>query len=369
MRAELAERMIEKTASGALVPGAPMPAASAANVRAASGAPTSDTPVSAVPVSAAQAAFDEEAGCDVQVKSAIEAFCEAMRVERNLSAHTLRAYRVDLMDYARWAHRASLDALTVTHKQLRRYLGELDRAQYSRTTINRRLSALRSFFRWMNVVGKTSADPTAALRGPKQQKSLPSVIRPADMAKLLSVYGKRDERGNLREQSPEDMRNQAILEFLYACGARVSEAANLTLDGIDLSSSQVRVFGKGAKERIIPLHDMAIRSLNTYLTVGRPALLAGKQSKYAFVSVRGNAMSADAIRVMFKRALAAAGLDETLSPHAMRHTFATDLLDGGADLRSVQEMLGHVSLSTTQIYTHTSPARLKQVHAQAHPRA
>lgn len=361
VRTELAEPATEKT----------VPDASAAQAAPdASAAPMSTAQVtSAATAPAEQASFDEEAGCDVRVKSAIDAFCEAMRVERNLSAHTLRAYRVDLMDYARWAHRASLDALTVTHKQLRRYLGELDRAQYSRTTINRRLSALRSFFRWMNVMGKTSADPTAALRGPKQQKSLPAVIRPADMTKLLSVYGKRDEAGNPREQSPEDMRNQAILEFLYACGARVSEAANLTLDGIDFSSSQVRVFGKGAKERLIPLHDMALRSLKTYLAVGRPALLAGKQNDHVFVSVRGNAMSADAIRVMFKRALAQAGLDEALSPHAMRHTFATDLLTGGADLRSVQEMLGHVSLSTTQIYTHTSPARLKQVHAQAHPRA
>ena len=300
---------------------------------------------------------------------AVDSFCDAMRVERNASAHTVRAYRTDLEDYARWTKRASVDALSPTHKQLRRYLGELDQAQYSRTTINRRLSALRSFFRWMNVTGRSDVDPAAALQGPKQPKSLPHVIRPADMVKLLSVYGKRDASGNAREQSPEDMRNQAILEFLYACGARVSEAANLKLDGIDFASAQVKVLGKGSKERIIPLHAMALSSLNAYLMVGRPKLLSGKQSDYVFVSVRGNAMTADAIRVMFKRALRAAGLDETLSPHAMRHTFATDLLTGGADLRSVQEMLGHSSLSTTQIYTHTSPARLKQVHAQAHPRA
>ncbi len=312
---------------------------------------------------------EEAEGCDPRMRDAVEAFCEAMRTERNASAHTIRAYRIDLLDYARWAHRQPIDALSATHRQLRRYLGELDQAQYARTTVNRRLSALRSFFGWMNMTGRADADPVCALQGPKQPKSLPHVIRPADMVRLLSVYGKRDAAGAPREQSPEDMRNQAILEFLYACGARVSETAGLQMGNVDFARAQVKVFGKGSKERIVPLHEMALASLKTYLAVGRPKLLDGKRSDYVFVSVRGNPMSADAIRKMFKRALCAAGLDETLSPHAMRHTFATDLLTGGADLRSVQEMLGHASLSTTQIYTHLSPARLKQVHAQAHPRA
>ena len=296
----------------------------------------------------------EEPDCDSAAAAAIEAFCDALRVERNASTHTVRAYRIDLADYARWARRASVDPLTATHRQLRRYLGELDQAQYSRTTINRRLSALRSFFRWLNVTGRVDVDPACLLQGPKQPKSLPHVIRPADMARLLSVYGKRDD--------------QALLEFLYACGARVSEASGLKVGNVDFASGQVKVFGKGSKERIIPLHDLAVSSLRAYLTAGRPRILDGKQSEYVFVSTRGNRMTTDAIRKVFKAALREAGLDETLSPHDMRHTFATDLLDGGADLRSVQEMLGHASLSTTQIYTHLSPARLKQVHAQAHPR-
>ena len=310
----------------------------------------------------------EEPDCDSAAAAAIEAFCDALRVERNASTHTVRAYRIDLADYARWARRASVDPLTATHRQLRRYLGELDQAQYSRTTINRRLSALRSFFRWLNVTGRVDVDPACLLQGPKQPKSLPHVIRPADMARLLSVYGKRDAQGNERAQSPTDLRNQALLEFLYACGARVSEASGLKVGNVDFASGQVKVFGKGSKERIIPLHDLAVSSLRAYLTAGRPRILDGKQSEYVFVSTRGNRMTTDAIRKVFKAALREAGFDETLSPHDMRHTFATDLLDGGADLRSVQEMLGHASLSTTQIYTHLSPARLKQVHAQAHPR-
>ncbi len=292
-----------------------------------------------------------------------------MRVERSASAHTVRAYHIDLMDFARWAKRASVDPLTATHRQLRQYLGELDRAQYSRTTINRRLSALRGFFRWLNVTGKSSSDPACVLQGPKKQKSLPQVIRPADMARLLSVHGKRDAQGRPREQSPADMRDQALLEFLYACGARVSEASGLKVADVDFEQGQVKVFGKGSKERIIPLHEMALSSLRAYLVVGRPRLLDGKSSEYAFVSTRGNRMGTDAIRKMFKATLREAGLDETLSPHDMRHTFATDLLSGGADLRSVQEMLGHASLSTTQVYTHLSPERLKDAHRQAHPRA
>ena len=306
--------------------------------------------------------------CDPRIVELIDAFCHAMRVERNASVHTLRAYRIDLMDFARWACRERIDILAATHRQLRRYLGELDRAQYSRTTVNRRLSALRSFFRWLNVTGIADEDPASILQGPKQPKSLPHVIRASDMVKLLTVYGKRDAAGREREQSSVDARNLALLEFLYACGARVSEASGLLAANVDFGSGQVKVFGKGSKERIVPLHDMAVSSMRAYATWARPLILRDRTCDYFFVSTRGNRMGTDAIRKMFKDALRQAGLDESLSPHDMRHTFATDLLDGGADLRSVQEMLGHASLSTTQIYTHLSPGRLKQVHARTHPR-
>ena len=310
----------------------------------------------------------EPPSCDERALAMVGAFCDAMRVEHNSSMHTVRAYRIDLTDYARWAFREGIDPLTATHRQLRRYLGELDRAQYSRTTINRRLSALRSFFRWLNVTGQADVDPASVLQGPKQQKSLPHVIRPSDMVKLLSVYGKRDAAGAEREQSFSDMRNLALLEFLYACGARISEASGLLTANVDFGSGQVKVFGKGSKERIIPLHDMAVSSMRAYAVAARPMLLRERACDYFFVSTRGNRMGTDAMRKMFKEAVRRAGLDETLSPHDMRHTFATDLLEGGADLRSVQEMLGHASLSTTQIYTHLTPGRLKQVHARAHPR-
>lgn len=306
---------------------------------------------------------------DAHARSYVDAFCQALHVEQNASEHTIRAYRVDLMDYIRWAYREHIEAFEVDHRQLRLYLSELDKAQYSRTTINRRLSALKSFFKWLNTTGVISHDPANILQGPKQGKGLPRTIQAQEMAKLLSVYGKRDFEGNAREQSPVDMRNQALLEFLYACGARVSEASGLKGSQVDFKNAQVRVFGKGQKERIIPLHDMAISSLERYWYFGRPKILDEKRSEYFFISTRGNQMTPDAIRKMFKEALREAGLDLTLSPHDMRHSFATDVLAGGADLRSVQEMLGHSSLSTTQIYTHLSPARLKQAHRRSHPRA
>lgn len=304
---------------------------------------------------------------DTQVK--IESFCNALRIEQNASEHTMRAYRIDLEDYARWAQREKLDAFGVTHRQLRLYLSELDQAKYCRSTINRRLSALKSIFRWLNATGAIKEDPASVLQGPKQPKSLPRIIQAQEMVKLLSVFGKRDGEGKQREQSPSDLRNQGLLEFLYACGARVSEASTLKLVDVDLQNAQVKVLGKGSKERIIPLHEMALVTMRNYLNFGRPKLLKDNQCEFFFVSTRGNRMTTDAIRKMFKQAVHEAGLDETLSPHDMRHTFATDLLAGGADLRSVQEMLGHSSLSTTQIYTHLSAARLKQVHSQAHPRA
>lgn len=306
---------------------------------------------------------------DPQAAAYLDEYCEAMRIERNASVHTIRNYRVDLEDYLRWCARSKIDALHPTHRQLRRYLGELDRAQYARTTVNRRLSALRGFFRWLTIAGYADANPADVLQCLKKDKTLPRRISAKDMAKILSVYGPYDDKGKLRERTPVEMRNQALLEFLYACGARISEASGLRIVSVDFKQAQVRVFGKGSKERIIPIHEVALESMKTYADFGRPYLLKGKPaSEFFFVSTRGNQMGTDAMRKMFKDTLERAGVEGSYTPHDMRHTFASDLLEGGADLRSVQEMLGHSSLSTTQVYTHLSLGRLKDVHHQAHPR-
>lgn len=300
--------------------------------------------------------------------SLIDGFYFELEAERNASVHTVRAYMNDLRDYVRWCERHEMDPLAVDHRDLRRFLGELDQARYERSTINRHLSSLRGFFRWLNVTGRISTDPASALQGPKQNKHLPQVIKPRDMVSLLSVHSDRAAAAADEQTRAAELRDQALLEFLYACGARISEASGLEERAVDFAQRQVKVFGKGSKERIIPLHDLCIDAMRRYAAEARPVLLRGKNMPYFFVSTRGNQMGTDQMRKMFKETVRAAGLDDSLSPHDMRHTFATDLLDGGADLRSVQEMLGHASLSTTQIYTHLSASRLKEVHAQAHPR-
>lgn len=300
---------------------------------------------------------------------AVERFCEHLVVERGASAHTVRAYRDDLAAYLRWAERVRVSPLEATYRQLRRYLAELDQARYARTTIKRHMSSLRSFFRWANKVGLTGNDPASVLQAPKADRRLPKTVAIDDTARLLAIYGPIDAEGNPREQTPAEMRDAALLEFLFSCGARVSEASGLLVAWVNFPEREVKVFGKRAKERIVPLSRQGAQAMRRYLDEARPELLGDKQSDYFFVSNRGNQMKPDGIRKMFKRALAAAGLDESLSPHALRHSFATDLLEGGADLRSVQDMLGHASLSTTQIYTHVSPDRLKKIHGLAHPRA
>ena len=318
---------------------------------------------------AVQDARDDGLG-ESRAASLLDSYLESLRVERGFSQHTLRNYRVDLDAFLRWCARHGVDPLHATHRQLRSYFGEMDAARYARSTMNRRLSSLKGFYRWMNLVGAVDADPAEALSGPKRGKHLPHVLKQGDMARLLAVHGPVGLDGQPRVQTPEDMRDQAILEFLYACGARISEASGLRVQDVDFDARLVKLLGKGNKERIVPLHNLCLHAMGTYLRDVRPGFLVGKPATDRFfVSARGKPMSADSMRKMFKATVRAAGLDEGFSPHDMRHTFATDLLDGQADLRSVQEMLGHASLSSTQIYTHLSPARLKDAHAQAHPRA
>ena len=310
-----------------------------------------------------------EGGASERCAALLSGYLESLRVEQAASEHTIRSYRTDLEAFLCWCDRRGVDPITATYRELRGYLGEMDAARYARATINRRLSSLRGFYGWMSVNGAVDSDPASVIAGPKVARHLPHVLKHAEMERLLRVHSAYDFAGNPREQTIADMRDQAILEFLYACGVRISEAAGLALADVDFGSRLVKVFGKGRKERIVPLHDLCLEAMGIYLREARPILLGGKTCDAFFVSTRGNPMSADSMRKMFKATVRAAGLDETLSPHDMRHTFATDLLDGEADLRSVQEMLGHASLSTTQIYTHLTPARLQQAHSQAHPRA
>ena len=291
-------------------------------------------------------------------------FIEYLKRVRNLSDNTLRSYQTDLEAYERWCDREKIDVLQVNHRNLRFYLAYLKQAQYSAKTLNRHLSALRGFYKWLQQEKFINTNPTLSLTNPRAPRVLPHTMSDADINALFDQCD---------VTTVEGVRDRAFLEFLYATGARISEAATLTLDHLDLSNGSVRIFGKGSKERIVPLYESAIYWLNKYIKSSRPTLMLKdkkkRNHKVLFISVRGNDMSADSLRKVFSSYLSKAGLDLTLSPHAMRHTYATELLSGGADLRIVQELLGHESLSTTQVYTHLSVDRLKEATKSAHPRS
>lgn len=291
----------------------------------------------------------------------IDDFCSYIGSMRNLSGNTLKAYKIDLDAYLEWCRREGIEPLHVEHRDIRSWLAELSAAGYANTTVNRHLSAVRSLYKWLVGKGITTEDAAAAVASPKLAKRLPKTMTDEDVEKLLVVCG-TDDAGT---------RDKAMVEFLYATGARISEASGTDVADIDFSQHQVRLFGKGSKERLVPLYAKACNAIKLYLQSARPALVAAgtEPTPALFVSTRGNRMSADALRKRFEMLVKLAGLDAGLTPHAMRHTFATELLDGGADLRSVQELLGHESLSTTQIYTHLSVERLKEASLLAHPRS
>ena len=305
------------------------------------------------------------------LESYAQEYLKSLVLERNYSKNTIRSYEQDLNTYFAWCERNDVDALNPHVRSIRLYLAELDQAQYSRKTINRRLSGLKGFFKWLNVSELSSSAALSTVQGPKGAKHLPHVLTGKDIDALFAEIENEEDVAKEKDTKAQAiaLRDEALFELLYATGARVSEVASLELEALNFSEQQVTLFGKGAKERIVPFHDACARALKKYLSNSRPYLLKGKDASFVFISNTGKQMSSDLIRKTLKQHLQKAGLDVTLSPHALRHTFATDVLSGGADLRTVQEMLGHASLSTTQIYTHLSPERLKQVHEQAHPRA
>lgn len=304
--------------------------------------------------------FDAE-HLDQRAAAWAKEFLRSLELERRCSPHTVKAYASDLYGYLDWAARSGCDPIELSQREFRAYLVELGRANYVRRTVSRKLSAVRTFFKFLNVQGVTAVNPAAATSTPKQGRPLPRRTASSDVEKLLEVCADRDD--------PVSLRDTAFLELLYASGARISEAAGVAVADVDFEEGSVRLFGKGSKERIVPLYQIALDAISAYIERGRFELLNGRASNRLFISTRGNDMSADTLRVVFKKRAAQAGLDPSLHPHDLRHSFATDLLEGGADLRSVQEMLGHASLSTTQVYTHLSLEHMRDTMKQAHPRA
>lgn len=290
----------------------------------------------------------------------IERFLVHLADERNASPETVRAYAADLARYREWAERTAADPFSDDPRVLRRYLAELDAARYARRTIARRLSAVRSLFAFLNREGVLAHDAAAVVATPKLPARLPRIV-PGDLLEALLEAPDAS--------TPAGLRDRAILELLYASGARVSELAGLDLADFDRPSAQIRVTGKGDKQRILPLYREAVERLEAYLRAGRPAFHPAAGEPAAFLNRLGTRLTSGGIRRMLQRHIASLGAASGVTPHAFRHTFATHLLEGGADLRTVQDLLGHVALSTTQIYTHVSVQRLRDVHRGAHPRA
>jgi site-specific recombinase XerD len=269
---------------------------------------------------------------------------------------TIEAYERDLTAFVTWAGRLGLGSpAEVERTTVRRYLAFLATRGFARRTIARRASALRRYFGWARRVGVITSDPTAGLSAPRGEARLPRVLRPDELRALLDTP----------EAGPVDLRDAALLELLYGSGLRVAEAAALDVDNLDLGREQVRVWGKGGKERIVPLSAPTVDALRRWLADGRGELATDASPAAAvFLNQRGRRLTPrDARRVLDRRAAA------PTHPHALRHTFATHLLDGGADLRVVQELLGHADLATTQRYTHVSKERLRTVFDATHPRA
>jgi integrase/recombinase XerD len=290
----------------------------------------------------------------------LDAFLAYIDLERGLSAHTRENYGRDLMQAARFfAGRGASDWLAVTPPLAEAWVIALGKAKFATASAARKLSALRMLARFLVRERRRDDDFTALIAGPKVQRRLPGTLTPAEVARFLGApAGGR----------PADLRDRAILELFYASGLRVSELAGLLIQQVDGANRFVRVFGKGSKERVVPFGDRAADAISTYLASGRPHLVKARTGSQLFLNNRGSALSRIMLWMIVKKYAARAGLPKTVKPHQLRHSFATHLLSGGADLRSIQEMLGHASISTTQIYTSVEPGRLVSHHAKFHPR-
>jgi site-specific recombinase XerD len=322
----------------------------------------------------------------VNGEGALERFLASLAA-RDASPHTLRAYATALAAYLGWLDEHGLGWESPGRAGLRSYLAELTEG-HARTTVAQRLAAIRSFYRWARRTGQVAADPWAALTTPRRPRRLPAVLALDEVERLLAAAAEEPGGGQASGPVPGGvegrmpggalghalaLRDVALVETAYAAGLRISELAGSRLGSIDLARGEIRVAGKGRKERIGLLGRPACAALALYVRDGRPELLAragpARPTDALFVNHRGSPLGVRGIRYRLRRAGDRAGLPEDATPHTLRHSFATHLLEGGADLRVVQELLGHADLATTQVYTHVAPGRLRSVYRRAHPRA
>jgi len=292
-------------------------------------------------------------------------FLAYLELERGLSRNTLEAYRCDLYQFGAFLAERGREALSAQHGDIAAFLSQLalggeGRPAVAASTLSRKVAALRSFYRHLRREGLIEHDPTAEVKGPPKPQRLPRVLSRDDINRLL---------GQPSGANPLALRDRALLELMYACGLRASEAVGLELADVDLEEGLLRARGKGSKERLVPVGRAALSALRSYCRSSRPVLLGSHVEQRLFLNHRGAGLTRQGLYKIIQGHARGAGLQDRMSPHTLRHTFATHLLAGGCDLRSLQEMLGHADLSTTQVYTHLSADRLKQAYFNAHPRA
>ena len=297
----------------------------------------------------------------------IQGFLNHLQVEKGFSENTIHAYRNDLNQLADFlGERAGvpghkIDWPAVDRNLLISYILDLKDRNYAPATVARKVAAVKSFFEFMVNDGALRNDPTENLSSPKVGKSLPKPLSVAEIEALLSAPAKIS--------SPEAKRDMAMIELLYACGMRVSELISLNTVDVNLDSGFVRCLGKGSKERIIPIHQRAVQSIKEYMVAARPLLLRDEEEEALFLNRRGERLTRQGFWLILKNHAEAAGIKREVTPHTLRHSFATHILSGGADLRAVQELLGHASISSTQIYTPLTSEHVRQAYEKAHPRA
>jgi integrase/recombinase XerD len=295
---------------------------------------------------------------NTQANILADQFINHLRVERGLADNTVQSYSRDLFRFFDFLNAKKLSPLRTTQDDLTDYMGSLKQTLSARSCA-RNLSALRMFFRFLVSDGKIKSSPARLLEAAKLPQRLPGILSAQEVDLLLS---QPDDSNHLGQ------RDKVLMEILYATGLRVSELVGLKISNVNLEAGYVRIVGKGSKERIVPMGSEALDTLKTYLSEGRPRLLKGRSSSYLFLNLRGTPISRQGFWRVIKKYGRSAGIGKQITPHKLRHSFATHLLEGGADLRSVQVMLGHADISTTQIYTHITRERLKQVHERYHPR-
>ncbi|GIP33057.1 tyrosine recombinase XerC [Paenibacillus sp. J2TS4] len=291
----------------------------------------------------------------------VEGFLRYMEAEKNASEHTLNHYSKDLDQFSQFLHEQGIDGpASVSYLNVRMFLAKLNEREYAKRSVSRKLSALRTFYTYLLREGLVETSPFSYIRTPKQDKKLPQFLYVEQMEALLHTPD---------PATPTGLRDRAIMELLYASGIRVSELVRLDLASIDLNNGIALVFGKGSKERYVPIGEPAVHAIRVYIEQARSILVKEDEETALFVNYTGGRLTDRSIRRMLDKYITQVAGVQHVSPHTFRHSFATHMLEAGADLRTVQELLGHVNLSTTQIYTHVTKDHLQSIYNRAHPRA